>query len=100
MDESDRAVRLLLLQTIAEETFGGSEVAARWLRRPLGELAGAAPLDVGQTDAGARVVETVLGVPLPDGPMAAVGRGARARSPAVTVGALPWKGHVPTLSTL
>ena len=61
VDESDRAVRLLLLQTIAEETFSDSEVAARWLRRPLGELAGAAPLDVGQTEAGARVVETILG---------------------------------------
>ena len=61
VDESDRAVRLLLLQTIAAETFGDSEVAARWLRRPLGELAGAAPLDVDQTQAGARVVETILG---------------------------------------
>jgi len=61
VDETDRAVRLLRLQTIAEETFGHSEKAARWLRRPLGELAGAAPLDVGQTEAGARVVETILG---------------------------------------
>lgn len=61
IEESDRAVRLLRLQTLAEETFGDPEKARRWLRRPLKELGDAQPLDFSQTEAGARVVETILG---------------------------------------
>lgn len=61
VDESDRAVRLLRIQTVAEDTFGGKEKAATWLRRPLAELDRETPLDVAQTEAGARVIETILG---------------------------------------
>jgi putative toxin-antitoxin system antitoxin component (TIGR02293 family) len=61
VEESDRAVRLLRIQTLTEETFGDNEKAHRWLRRPLTELRGEAPLVVAQTEAGARVVETILG---------------------------------------
>jgi putative toxin-antitoxin system antitoxin component (TIGR02293 family) len=61
IDESDRAVRLLRVQTLAEDTFGDKVKASRWLRRPLGELGGQCPLVVAQTESGARVVETVLG---------------------------------------
>jgi putative toxin-antitoxin system antitoxin component (TIGR02293 family) len=61
IDESDRAVRLLRVQTIAEDTFGDPAKANHWLRRPLTELAGEAPLSIAQTEAGARVVETILG---------------------------------------
>ena len=61
VDESDCAVRLLRIQTLAEDTFGDTEKASRWLRRPLTELSGETPLLVAQTDAGARVIETVLG---------------------------------------
>lgn len=61
VDESDRAVRLLRIQTLAEDTFGDKEKANRWLRRPLTELGGETPLIVAQTDAGARVIETILG---------------------------------------
>lgn len=61
VDESDRAVRLLRVQTIAEETFGDKEKANRWLRRPLAELGDEAPLVIAQTEAGARVIETILG---------------------------------------
>jgi putative toxin-antitoxin system antitoxin component (TIGR02293 family) len=61
VDESDRAVRLLRVQTLAEDTFSDAEKANRWLRRPLTELGNEAPLVVAQTEAGARVVETVLG---------------------------------------
>jgi putative toxin-antitoxin system antitoxin component (TIGR02293 family) len=61
VDESDRAVRLMRVQTLAEETFGGRDKAHRWLRRPLAELGGESPLVVAQTEAGARVIETVLG---------------------------------------
>ena len=61
IDESDRAVRLLRIQTLTEETFGNKEKAHRWLRRPLTELGGETPLIVAQTEAGARVIETILG---------------------------------------
>ncbi len=61
VEESDRAVRLLRTQSLAEETFGDKEKANRWLRRPLTELAHEAPLVVAQTEAGARVIETILG---------------------------------------
>jgi putative toxin-antitoxin system antitoxin component (TIGR02293 family) len=61
IDESDRAVRLLRTQTLAEDTFGAKDKANTWLRRPLAELNGETPLDVAQTEAGARVIETILG---------------------------------------
>lgn len=61
IDKSDRAVRLLRVQTLAEETFGDKEKANRWLRRPLAELRSEPPLDIAQTEAGARVIETILG---------------------------------------
>jgi putative toxin-antitoxin system antitoxin component (TIGR02293 family) len=61
VDESDRAVRLLRIQSLAEETFGDREKANLWLRRPLTELGGETPLDVAQTEAGARVIETIIG---------------------------------------
>jgi len=48
------------VQTIAEETFGSAPKANIWLRRKLSELGGETPLDVTQTDAGARVIETIL----------------------------------------
>ncbi len=60
VEESDRAVRLLRLQTLAEETFGSTDKAAAWLRRPLAELGRETPLDVGQTNSGARLIETIL----------------------------------------
>ena len=60
IEESDRAVRLLRVQTVAEETFGNKEKANAWLRRPLAELRREAPLDMAQTEAGARVIETIL----------------------------------------
>ena len=61
IEESDRAVRLLRIQTLAEDTFGDRGKAHAWLRRPLTELGNETPLVVAQTEAGARVVETVLG---------------------------------------
>lgn len=60
IDESDRAVRLLRIQTVAEDTFANKDKANNWLRRSLAELNGETPLDVAQTEAGARVVEVVL----------------------------------------
>ncbi len=60
MDESDRTVRLLRVQTIAEDVFEDVAKAATWLRRPLSEFGGETPLVMSQTEAGARVVEGVL----------------------------------------
>lgn len=60
IDESDRAVRLLRIQSLAEDTFGVDK-ASLWLRRPLAELNGDTPLTVAQTEAGARLIEMVLG---------------------------------------
>ncbi|MBV8472753.1 MAG: DUF2384 domain-containing protein [Hyphomicrobiales bacterium] len=60
VEESDRAVRLLRIQTLAEETFANQDKANAWLRRPLAELDGETPLDIAETEAGARVIETIL----------------------------------------
>lgn len=60
LEESDRAVRMLRIQTVAENVFGSRDKGNIWLRRPLAELRGAAPLDFAQTETGARVVETIL----------------------------------------
>ena len=61
VEESDRAVRLVRVQTLAEDSFGEKEKANRWLRRPLTELGNEPPLSIAQTEAGARVIETILG---------------------------------------
>ena len=60
MDESDRLVRLTRIQALAEDVFGDAEQANRWLREGLGIMNGKSPLDVAQTEAGARVVEQIL----------------------------------------
>ncbi|MBZ9798710.1 antitoxin Xre/MbcA/ParS toxin-binding domain-containing protein [Mesorhizobium sp. ES1-4] len=61
VEESDRAVRLARIQSLAEETFGDPAKANRWLRKELAELGGETPLTVAQTEAGTRVIETILG---------------------------------------
>ena len=61
VDESDRAVRLLRILTLAERTFEDAEKANRWLRKNLAELGGNTPLATAQTETGARVVESILG---------------------------------------
>lgn len=60
VEESDRAVRLVRTQTLAEEAFGDRDKANLWLRRPLAGLRGETPLDLAQTEAGARVIEMIL----------------------------------------
>jgi putative toxin-antitoxin system antitoxin component (TIGR02293 family) len=60
VDESDRLVRLTRVQSLAEDVFGDPEKANRWLRQSLGIIDGKTPLEVAQTDAGARVVEQIL----------------------------------------
>ncbi|MEQ1956189.1 antitoxin Xre/MbcA/ParS toxin-binding domain-containing protein [Mesorhizobium yinganensis] len=61
IEESDRAVRLARIQSLAEGTFADAAKANLWLRKQLAELGGEMPLSVAQTEAGARVIETILG---------------------------------------
>jgi putative toxin-antitoxin system antitoxin component (TIGR02293 family) len=59
-EESDRAVRLLRVQALAERTFDDEAKADRWLRRELHVLDGQRPIDLVNTEAGARLIETLL----------------------------------------
>lgn len=61
IEESDRLVRLTRVQAVAEDVFGDVENANAWLRQPLSILDGKCPLDVARTDAGARLIEQLLG---------------------------------------
>ena len=60
-DQSDRLIRAARLLADAEETFGSTEKAGLWLRRPTKALGGERPLDLLDTEEGAREVETLLG---------------------------------------
>ena len=59
--QSDRLLRIARIIAMAEETFGGRELAATWLRRATTALAGERPLYLLDTAEGARAVETLLG---------------------------------------
>jgi putative toxin-antitoxin system antitoxin component (TIGR02293 family) len=60
VEESDRLVRLTRIQALAEDVLGDAGRANRWLRQRLGILDDKAPIEVAQTDSGARVVEQLL----------------------------------------
>jgi putative toxin-antitoxin system antitoxin component (TIGR02293 family) len=57
----DRLVRSARLFAIATDVLEDAEAAARWLKTPQRALAGAVPLDLAQTDVGARAAEALLG---------------------------------------
>lgn len=59
--ESDRLYRLARITALAKHYLGDDEKAKRWLRRPNRSLGGNAPLDLIDTELGARTVENVLG---------------------------------------
>ncbi len=59
--ESDRLYRLARLVALAKHFLGDHERSIHWLRRPNHVLGGAAPLEVVDTELGARQVENVLG---------------------------------------
>jgi putative toxin-antitoxin system antitoxin component (TIGR02293 family) len=61
VDESDRMVRLARVVASAKDTLGTTRKASSWLQTPNMVLDGQAPLDLLDTDAGVRRVETVLG---------------------------------------
>jgi putative toxin-antitoxin system antitoxin component (TIGR02293 family) len=60
-DESDRLYRLARIAAHAERVFGSDEKAAAWLRRPNRSLGGESPIEVLDTDIGAREIEDALG---------------------------------------
>jgi putative toxin-antitoxin system antitoxin component (TIGR02293 family) len=60
VEESDRLVRLTRLQALAEDVLGDAGKANLWLRERLPILDGKRPLDVGETESGARVIEQIL----------------------------------------
>ena len=60
-DQSDRLLRILRILAEAEATFADRLRAGLWLRRPTVALGGEAPLDLLDTEIGARQVETMLG---------------------------------------
>jgi putative toxin-antitoxin system antitoxin component (TIGR02293 family) len=60
IEESDRLVRITRILAMAEDVMGSASKAHSWLREPLGELDGEAPLSLARTEAGARVVEQIL----------------------------------------
>ncbi len=59
-DESDRLYRLVRVFAHAGETFGSPARAAAWMRQANRGLGGLVPLELLDTDAGAREVEGVL----------------------------------------
>jgi putative toxin-antitoxin system antitoxin component (TIGR02293 family) len=59
--ESDRTVRMARVYATATEMIGNADKASRWLRTPNRALGGEIPLDLLDTDLGAREVENVLG---------------------------------------
>ena len=59
-DESDRAVRIARITSLAEEVFGDDAKAGRWLRKSKTRFEGRTPLEMLRTEAGARLVEEML----------------------------------------
>jgi putative toxin-antitoxin system antitoxin component (TIGR02293 family) len=59
--ESDRIYRLARIIALAKHHIGDKESAVRWLKRSNRALGGSTPLELMDTEPGARAVENVLG---------------------------------------
>ena len=59
--ESDRLYRLARIVALAKHYLGDDETATRWLKRANRALGGKVPIEVIDTELGAREVENVLG---------------------------------------
>jgi putative toxin-antitoxin system antitoxin component (TIGR02293 family) len=59
-EESDKAVRVARITAMAEQVFGESARAWRWLRKPKPYFDGRTPIDMLATEAGARLVEEMI----------------------------------------
>ncbi|MGH7564259.1 MAG: type II RES/Xre toxin-antitoxin system antitoxin [Gemmatimonadota bacterium] len=60
-EQSDRLARVVRVLLRAEEALDDPEKAARWMRGANRALAGSRPIDLLESDIGARTVEKVLG---------------------------------------
>ena len=60
-DESDKAVRVARITAMAEQVFGEPERSWRWLRKPKRRFDGKTPVEMLATEAGARLVEEMIG---------------------------------------
>jgi putative toxin-antitoxin system antitoxin component (TIGR02293 family) len=59
-EESDKAVRVARITSLAEQVFGDSERAWRWLRKSNRRFEGETPMDMLVTEAGARLLEETI----------------------------------------
>jgi putative toxin-antitoxin system antitoxin component (TIGR02293 family) len=59
-EESDKAVRVGRITAMAEQVFGESTCAWRWMRKRKRHFDGKTPLDMLATEAGARLVEEMI----------------------------------------
>jgi putative toxin-antitoxin system antitoxin component (TIGR02293 family) len=59
--ESERAYRIANVIALADRVFGNHEKGMRWLHNPMRRLEQQCPLDILDTDIGARLVEEALG---------------------------------------
>ena len=59
-EESDKAVRVARISTMAERAFRDTGKAWRWLRKPKRRFEGKTPMDMLATEAGARLVEETI----------------------------------------
>ncbi len=60
-EQSDRIARVARITALAQEIFGAADKAHVWLRRPTRPLDGKVPLDLLDSDIGAKAVEDLLG---------------------------------------
>jgi putative toxin-antitoxin system antitoxin component (TIGR02293 family) len=60
-EQSDRLVRVVRVTSRANEALGAADKAARWLRKENRALGGKRPIDLLESDVGARMVERILG---------------------------------------
>src|SRR5438045_5708125 len=58
-EESDKAVRVARIATLAEQAFRDPEKAWRWLRKPKRRFDGKTPIEMLGSEAGARLVEEI-----------------------------------------
>jgi putative toxin-antitoxin system antitoxin component (TIGR02293 family) len=59
-EETERAVRVASIISLAEQVFGEREKAMRWLRSPNRRLDERTPLSLVKTEAGRRAIEEML----------------------------------------
>ncbi len=59
--ESDRLYRLARIVALAKYYLGDNQLAMQWLKRPNRALGGKIPLELLDTEPGAKMVENILG---------------------------------------